>query len=248
MTASGRPAASAPPMIPPPRSIVVASSWSAMSPRATIARNERPSGSARKTALESAARRWMAWSTMRSSTTVGSRVAEISRPTSASVDISTAWRCESRNSRAFWTAVPTLAAIVESSRSSSAPNRSSIWVLWTLMTPMASSPTRIGTPSHDLARVPTPRDPIAAKSASRLSRSGSLPSRIREVRPVPTGRSSCGSRAVLEVEREADEACVDVVQRHIDDVGLEGLAQLLPDQLEQRGQVELARRSPGSRG
>ena len=40
------------------------------------------------------------------------------------------------------------------SRTSSGPKRPSWFVLWTLMTPIASSPARIGTPSHDMAGVP----------------------------------------------------------------------------------------------
>src|SRR5262249_41296594 len=67
------------------------------------------------------------------------------------------WRCRStsENRGAFWIATPTLAAIVASSRESASPNRLSSSMLWTLTTPIAESPTRIGTPRNERAGVPT---------------------------------------------------------------------------------------------
>ena len=55
------------------------------------------------------------------------------RPSAA---ISSARRRISSYSRAFWIAVPTLAAIVDSRRSSASPKRPASLVLWTLITPI----------------------------------------------------------------------------------------------------------------
>ena len=63
----------------------------------------------------------------------------MSRAMSARAAISSARRRASRRSRAFWIAMPTLAAIVASSRASAGPNRPSASVLCTLITPIAPS-------------------------------------------------------------------------------------------------------------
>ena len=107
----------------------------------------------------------------------------MSRAMSASAAISSARRRASRRSRAFWIAMPTLAAIVASRRASDGPNRPSASTLCTLITPIAPSLTRIGTPRYDLTGVPTPRFPNASKSSSRLSSSGSRVRRMCDVRP-----------------------------------------------------------------
>ena len=134
------------PMIPSPTRIESLRTGSASAPIATIALSVSPSGWARNRAVESTPSSDCASSTICCRTAVRSRFAEISRPTSASAAISRARRRVSSYSRAFEIADPTFAASVESSRTSSSPKRPSCVVLWTLMTPIASSPWRIGTP------------------------------------------------------------------------------------------------------
>ena len=199
-----------------------------------------PSGWGRKTALDCGTEELdCAGSAMLWRTAVGSSVAEISRPTSASAAISRARRWVSWYSWALRIAAPTFAAIVESSRTSSSPNRPSWWVLWTLMTPIARSPTRIGTPRYDFAWRPDPDVPRTSLNwASRLSsigcprrgcaRSGPHPwAWSATLRPRP--RCSTGIRSGRR----------RVVQRDVHDVRLERLAHLLADQSISGVEVEL---------
>jgi hypothetical protein len=65
----------------------------------------------------------MASSLMRCRSDSSSRLALISRPTSASADISVPRRCDSLYRRAFWMAVPMLAAIVDNRRTSFSAKR-----------------------------------------------------------------------------------------------------------------------------
>jgi len=145
------------------------------------------------TALVSALSRAVASRTMLSRTVGKSRVAEISRLTSTRAAVSSLRRTVSSYSRALSMAVATFAAMVASRRLSASPNRPSSWVLWTLRTPIASSPAMIGTPRYERASVPTPRVPTAAKCSSRLRRSGSRLSMIRQLSPRPRGRGGGGS-------------------------------------------------------
>ena len=57
-----------------------------------------------------------------------------------------------RRAVAFWIAAPMFAASVVSRRTSASPKRPASVVLWTLIAPIASSPTMIGTPRYETAR------------------------------------------------------------------------------------------------
>ena len=139
-------------------------------------------------------------------------------------------------------ATPTLAAIVPRSRTSASPKRPSSRVLWTLMTPMASSPTTIGTPTQDSAGVPMARhrEPVELRrpvEQQRLSRRQDA----RRQTAAHRHRILRLAEAVLDVIREPDDVLGLVLEGHERDVGREGLAHLLADQLEQRREVELRR-------
>ncbi len=92
---SGRASAARVPMIPRPSTTVIALTWSAVLPTAAVARKFCPSASGRNTAADVPSSRSCACFTMRCRSLFRSNVAEISRPTSASVDISDARRCDS---------------------------------------------------------------------------------------------------------------------------------------------------------
>ena len=78
-----------------------------------------------------------------------------------------------------------MAAIVESNRESASPNRPACLVLWTLTTPIASRPAKIGTPRYDFAGVPTTGTPVSSNASARLSSIVSRVCRILDVRPSP---------------------------------------------------------------
>ena len=77
--------------------------------------------------------------------------------------------CVSLNSRTFCSATPTLAAIVDSRRSSLASYAPSVCVLWTLITPRQVSPTLIGTPRYESAGRPTTFAPSLCDLPVRLA-------------------------------------------------------------------------------
>ena len=162
---------------------------SAIAPRATIARNDRPSGSARYTALVSPS--------SRSTTPLGHplqhrrqverrrdlagrrRPAPPSRRRAAGPR-DTAARSGSRCRR--W---PRSSRAAARPPGRTGPRRS---MLWTLITPIAPSPTRIGTPRYDLTGVPTHVDARTPRSPRpRLSSSGSRVRMMCDVRPWPYG-------------------------------------------------------------
>ncbi len=140
-------------------------------------------------------------------------------------------------------AVATLAAIVERRRTSPSPKRPTSEVLWTLMAPMARSPTMIGTPTYDLAGTPSPRVPSSSNCSSVVRSSGLPDRRIRDVRPSPmVMEGTTAVRPVLEVVDEVDPAGRRVEQGDVGDVGVEGLAGPVADELDERVHVELGRR------
>src|SRR6267142_226928 len=100
----------------------------------------------------------------------------------------------------------------------------SIWVLCTLITPRLVPPTMIGTPRYDRACLPMTMVPRSrpCRSVSRLMMSG-LPALL------------------ILLVGELDDPGMPVEQRDVSDVGLENRADLLAHQLEQVGEVELAR-------
>ena len=101
-----------------------------------------------------------------------------------------------------------LAAIVASSRESASPNRPSFSMLWTLMTPIAASPRRIGTPKKDRTGVPTCHASCSSNCGDWLSSSGhatrgsgrSAPRRMRS-RARPGAARSHSNRRSLSAPR-----------------------------------------------
>ena len=102
------------------------------------------------------------------------------------------------------------------------------------MTPIASSPARIGTPSQDLACVPMPRVPICSNCSSELSTSGSR--RLEDARReafAELERLLRLAAAGLAVVRELDHLRRLVEQGDVHDVRVEHAAHLLADELDQ---------------
>ena len=130
--------------------------------------------------------------------------------------------------------------MVESSRSSASPKRPSWVVLWMLMTPMAWSPAMIGTPSHDLRQRALAALPELVPVGCAVEEH--RPPALQDLRGQPLAeRQRLLGRvlALLDVVRELDHAELLVDEGDVGDVGVERLARLLADELDERPEVEL---------
>ena len=152
-------------MIPSPTVIVSARICSAISPRAED-RAERPAVRlGRNTALESASSRDWTRSPIRWSTRL-----EVERGRDLPPDLG-----EGGHLVAAAVRLPVEPGVLDRDADVRGDRRQEagvglaepalLVVLWTLMAPIARSPTRIGTPRYDFDGVPTPRVPSASQSA-----------------------------------------------------------------------------------
>ena len=149
-------------------------------------------------------------------------------------------RSTSANRRAFWIAPPTFEAIVSSRRASASTKRPSSRMLCTLITPIARSPAKIGTPRYDIDGVPTRVLALVVLLPVEQERLARLEDLRREPLSVPD-RMLGRSLAALVVVDEVDLPGGLVEQRDVGDVGLEGLADALADELDQGVELELCR-------
>ncbi len=156
-------------MMPSPTVIDVALICAAAMPSATIAWYVFPSAAGTKIALSLAASSVFACAAMRSITVRRSSVDDRSRPTSESADDSRAPRCVSARRRAFSSATPIDAAIVDSRWTWASSNACSRSKLSIEIAATSRLPTITGTKTHArLGSVPgtvlMPRASIAARS------------------------------------------------------------------------------------